>query len=171
MAGTFMSRGQNLPFYSGSTGADGAFRTNLTFGPARSASAIAFDAARGQMVLFGGATGSRTDETWLLQGTDWIKATPVTKPSPLSFHAMAYDAFRREIVLFGGAISGISSSTVGTNATWYGTESPGREKLPPQIHRVGMAHQWPLTLCIKRDRKSTRLNSSHGGISRMPSSA
>ena len=157
LAGTFMSRGQNLPFDSGSTGADGAFRTNLTFGPARSASAIAFDAARGQMVLFGGATGSRTDETWLLQGTDWIKATPVTKPSPLSFHAMAYDAFRREIVLFGGAISGISSSTVGTNATWYGTESHGREKLPPQIHRVGMAHQWPLTLCIKRSSSSEEL--------------
>ena len=49
-----------------------------------------------------------------------------------------------------------------------------------QASAVGAARQWsaaaaagagPLVLVLKGDRKSTRLNSSHQGISRMPSSA
>lgn len=108
-------RGQGLPFDSGSTGADGAFHVNVPFSPGRGNHVMAFDAARGQMVLFGGypRTSQTLDGTWVWQGTDWILLNPSNKPPAVVYAMMTYDAARQEVVLFGGQTS---SST--TNATW-----------------------------------------------------
>lgn len=67
--------------------------------------AMAFDAARGQTVLFGGYHGSGIfdGETWTWDGTAWTqKAIGGPAPSPRCCHAMAYDADRQVVVLFGG---------------------------------------------------------------------
>jgi hypothetical protein len=67
--------------------------------PPISAGRMAYDAARGVTVLFG---GDRTrDETWTWDGTRW-EEHKVPGPSPRSVHAMAYDAKRERVVLFGG---------------------------------------------------------------------
>lgn len=67
--------------------------------------AMAFDAARGEVVLFG---DDRTDPlleppaTWLWNGAGWRRAEPPTRPPPRISPAMAYDSIRRRVVLFGG---------------------------------------------------------------------
>jgi hypothetical protein len=64
---------------------------------ARNGHAMAFDSARGQVVLF------HDDETWLWDGADWQQAIPALYPqSRTSGHAMAFDEARGVVVLFGG---------------------------------------------------------------------
>ncbi|MBI5546736.1 MAG: hypothetical protein HY901_22870, partial [Deltaproteobacteria bacterium] len=71
--------------------------------PARSGHALAYDAARKQVVLFGGAGTN----TWVWNGGGWRQAA-TTGPSSRTEHAMAYHP-SRGVVLFGGAT---------TNETW-----------------------------------------------------
>ncbi|HOW51115.1 MAG TPA: kelch repeat-containing protein [bacterium] len=74
---------------------------------ARSSHAIAYDAARGKVVLFGGITSSATtNDTWEWDGATgaWTDRTTVaTKPPERAGHCMAYDAVRGKVVLFGGS--------------------------------------------------------------------
>ena len=71
--------------------------------PVRYFHAMAYDAARQRVVLFGGA-GNMTGygDTWEWDGSDWTQRIPATSPSARSYHAMAYDAARQRVVLFGG---------------------------------------------------------------------
>ncbi|MCA8953267.1 MAG: hypothetical protein KDE27_27395 [Planctomycetes bacterium] len=66
--------------------------------------ACAFDAQRGELVLFGGElTGFVTsDETWIHDGSSWSLRNPVTSPPARTRAAMAYDLARGRTVLFGG---------------------------------------------------------------------
>jgi hypothetical protein len=72
---------------------------------ARGAAAMAFDSARGVMVLFGGDTGQVNGETWEWNGTAWTQRA-VSGPTPRGYHAMAFDASRGVTVLYGGYIAG-----------------------------------------------------------------
>jgi hypothetical protein len=73
---------------------------------ARMHHAMAYDAARGQVVLFGGSGGgSLSNETWVWDGTDWVKKLPSMAPSARAYSAMAYDLVRERMVLFGGTDS------------------------------------------------------------------
>ena len=78
-------------------------RTPATSPPARTGGAMAYDIARGRMVLFGGdgASGYLAD-TWEWDGSTWVERTPPTSPPARFFHAMAYDSARGRVVLFGG---------------------------------------------------------------------
>jgi len=63
---------------------------------ARHSHAMAYDAARGVTVLFGGSTDfdiGLTDETWEWNGTAWNQRF-VGGPWPNVYHALAYDAAR-----------------------------------------------------------------------------
>lgn len=89
-----------------------------TTGPAaRQSAAMAFDAARGRAVLFGGmsyAGGPITyGQTWEWNGSTWTTVA-TTGPSPRHLHAMAYDAARANTVMFGGLADGSFRDT----ATW-----------------------------------------------------
>jgi hypothetical protein len=66
----------------------------------RNCHAMAYDSARGVVVLFGGNT---LDDTWEWNGTDWVERSPANRPPARSHHAMAYDSTRGVVVLFGGA--------------------------------------------------------------------
>jgi hypothetical protein len=92
----------------------------LGAGPsARSRHAMAYDAARDRMVLFGGGVGTtRLDETWELAGTTWTQRSPTHKPSPRGWHAMAYDSNRSRVVLFGGS----NAADFGDTWEWDGSD-------------------------------------------------
>jgi hypothetical protein len=64
---------------------------------------MAYDAARGVVVLFGGKTadGDYLGDTWEWNGSVWAQRAS-TGPSPRRDSAMAYDAARGVTVLFGG---------------------------------------------------------------------
>jgi hypothetical protein len=68
---------------------------------ARSNFGMAYDAARHQVVLFGGSDGYTTfDDTWIWGGVTWTQLHPVsTPPSTNLGEALAYDGARQEIVL------------------------------------------------------------------------
>jgi len=69
---------------------------------ARSDVAMVFDAARGRVVLFGGAGSAATlfNDTWEWDGENWTQYEDIG-PTPRSHHAMAYDSKRGRTVLFG----------------------------------------------------------------------
>ncbi len=64
--------------------------------------AIAFDAARDEVVLFGGAFAVPYDDTWRWNGFAWTVASPAVSPSARTGAAMAFDRQRNVVVLFGG---------------------------------------------------------------------
>ena len=89
---------------------------------ARSNAGIAFDAALGEVVLFGGTNGTGLADTWLWNGTAWTQWTnpvPTNNPSPRAEPGMAYDAATSQIVLFGGVFNG--STDTDDTWTWNGS--------------------------------------------------
>jgi hypothetical protein len=69
---------------------------------ARGNTAMAFDTARGKLVLFGGATPAALDDTWEWDGAAWTQVFPGASPPARFNHAMAYDSDRHVTVLTGG---------------------------------------------------------------------
>ena len=81
---------------------------------------MAYDAARGQMLLFGGMRNNTKylNDTWAWDGTTWEHLSPATFPPTRAWGGMAYDPIRQEVVLFGGWRPG---HTFGDTWTWDGT--------------------------------------------------
>jgi len=68
----------------------------------RNAHAMAYDAKRGVVVLFGGADArSVKGDTWIWDGATWTQASE-HGPTPRTFPALAFDGGRAQVVLFGG---------------------------------------------------------------------
>jgi hypothetical protein len=76
--------------------------------PPRCNHAMALDASRGRIVMFGGASSLSTfppsvhADTWEFDGQRWNAVTPPSSPPGRYNHAMAYDTARSRIVVFGG---------------------------------------------------------------------
>jgi hypothetical protein len=72
--------------------------------PGTSASSLAYDETRRELVLFGGTASSTSYVGTWVRGADetWRKRTLPLEPPNRYAGAMAYDAARREVVLFGG---------------------------------------------------------------------
>jgi hypothetical protein len=85
--------------------------------PATSGFALAYDAARKNVVLFGGtgSGGTANAATWLWDGASWREAQAGVAPPARTEHAMAFDAARGKVVLFGGLCS---QCTVPLADTW-----------------------------------------------------
>ena len=77
--------------------------------------AMAYDDARGNIVLFGGMRqdNSLSSETWTWDGNNWRQQHPAASPSARYGHAMAYDPVSKTVILFGG-----TGTRVDTNDTW-----------------------------------------------------
>lgn len=70
---------------------------------ARREAGLAYDGARGRVVMFGGYDGSFLADIWEWDGVSWLDRTPVdAKPSGRRGHGLVFDAGRGRIVLFGG---------------------------------------------------------------------
>jgi hypothetical protein len=66
--------------------------------------ALAYDAARQEVLLFGGSIGyTLFADTWGWDGTRWTQYNPAQQPPARNGHAMAYDAARQQVVLYGGS--------------------------------------------------------------------
>jgi hypothetical protein len=80
---------------------------------------VAFDEARGRVVLFGGyVNGVRAlDDTWTYDGVSW---SPVAGPGPSAraMGAMAFDRARGRVVLNGGAATAGAIGFVPLGDTW-----------------------------------------------------
>jgi cysteine-rich repeat protein len=105
--------------------------------------AMAYDASRGRVVLFGGSDAGGLDgETWEYDGATatWTQVTPTgSSPSPRESHAMAYDAVRGRVVLFGGndnALDGETWEYDGATATWTQITPIGSTPSPRKYHAM-----------------------------------
>ena len=91
---------------------------------ARGYASMVYDAALGQVVLFGGvgntAPGSNGffNDTWVWNGTNWTEESPTTSPSGREYSAMAYYAPGNLVVLFAGDNS---TGVLDDTWTWDGT--------------------------------------------------
>ena len=88
---------------------------------ARYISTMAYDAANGTVVSFGGSNNaSNLGDTWAWNGTTWAQQLPATSPSARNNATMAYDAATGTIVLFGGSATGgdLSDTWVWNGTTW-----------------------------------------------------
>jgi hypothetical protein len=87
---------------------------------------MAYDSARGEIVLFGGnrvlfgdslTPPAMLGDTWILRGEVWTRME-VPGPSPRAEAAVAYDAERRRTVLFGGRDLSADGRTNRLGDTW-----------------------------------------------------
>jgi hypothetical protein len=91
-------------------------RLEVSGPPPRAEAAIAFDARRGRVVLFGGHNRTsegrvRLGDTWEWDGKKWTQIN-VTGPSKRNGAAQVYNSESAKIVLFGGATQeGVSGET------------------------------------------------------------
>ena len=80
--------------------------------PGREDAAMAYDAADGWVVLFGGLNGTRgvIGDTWNFSAGHWTNRTSTASvaPSARYFSAMAYDATDKVALLFGGRTGGFA---------------------------------------------------------------
>jgi len=101
----------------------------------RYSSAMDYDAAQGQVVLFGGYnayTGAVLGDTWAWNGTRWTQLIPAASPSARYNSAMAYDPAQGQLVLFGG-LDAFASGYPFYNDTWVWGP-------PTDFGNVGIAH-------------------------------
>jgi len=105
---------------------------------ARYGTAMAYDAARSEIVLFGGYDGASRNDTWVWNGTAWTQRFPATRPPARWGHAMAYDSLRGQVVLFGGVgVSGFLNDTWVWNGTNWVQQGPAT--VPPARYAHSMA--------------------------------
>jgi len=102
-------------------GSDWTRKTPAQSPPPRQQAAMAYDALRREIVLFGGAEAAGFGDTWGWDGTNWSRKSPAHSPPVRAGHAMAYDAARGEVVMFGGT---------STADTWVWDGTDWREKTP-----------------------------------------
>jgi cysteine-rich repeat protein len=71
----------------------------------RADSAMAYDARRGRMVVFGGRSGANFHgDTWEYDGSVWRQRWPATSPPARGGAGMVFDARRGVVVMFGGTL-------------------------------------------------------------------
>ena len=104
-------------------------------------SAMAYDAARGETVLFGGGSFEEVNgTTWVWDGNTWLQRFPAHSPSPRLGQSMVYDAAHQVVVLFGGN----NGNAVFNNETWLwnGTDWVQQNPLtkPPARWLAAMAY-------------------------------
>jgi hypothetical protein len=120
--------------------------------PARFGHAMAYHAASGKVVLFGGIGADYTDrnDTWEWDGADWTERPVSVRPPARHEFAMADDAGRREIVTFGGRRIGqpfvwLSDTWVWDGVRWQ-QRTPSAEPTPRES--PGMAYHPGLGLVV-----------------------
>ncbi len=123
--------------------------------PAQSGPVMAYDSARGRVVLFGYSADSNGSgmETWEWDGNDWMHAIPALSPPRSGYSAMVYDRARARTVLFTTQGSPYRSDTW----EWDGSawEKESAETGPPTFDRTAMAYDEDRAEEIVFDRATT----------------
>ena len=94
--------------------------------PARTGAAMAWDDARGEVVVFGGSSGSGLlGDTWVWNGGAWRQIDrDAAAPSARVDAAMAFDPVSGDVVLYGGAGDGLFP--LGDTWSWDGAKWTAR---------------------------------------------
>jgi Galactose oxidase, central domain len=112
--------------------------------------ALAYDASRQRVVLFGGHNEyppyQDHDDTWEWDGTDWLQRTPANRPSVRWGHAMVYDPANGRCVLFGGSSATNFDDTWEWNGTDWTQRSTAVRPSPRYFH--GMAYDAPRQVTV-----------------------
>lgn len=102
----------------------------------RSIHAMAYDSARGVVVLFGGRDKfDRFNDTWEWDGVTWTLVAE-SGPSPRTAHAMAYDSARNVTVLFGGFGASFFDDTWEWDGSTWTQRSPATIPLHRTLHAM-----------------------------------
>ena len=114
-------------------------RHPATSPPARSLASMAYDAATGNVVLFGGVgrDGGASGDTWVWDGTTWTQQHPATSPPARAAASMAYDAATGNVVLF-SARFGVPGDTWAWDGTTWTQQHPATS--PPRRFDASMAY-------------------------------
>jgi hypothetical protein len=99
---------------------DGSLWSQMAnFGPpARCDHVLVYDAARQQVLLFGGLSSQLpVADTWAWNGEDWTQLSD-SGPPARSRHAAAYDSARQRVVLFGGQRTDPTAGLIMLGDTW-----------------------------------------------------
>jgi hypothetical protein len=136
-AAVYDSRNHSLLLFGGATATevradlwrwrDGFWHVSAATGPApRTFPAMAYDAARDEVVLFGGspvlfgdgtAPPAMLDDTWVLRRDEWISVSG-NGPGTRAEAAVAYDPRRARTVVFGGRLTSRDGSVTRLGDTW-----------------------------------------------------
>lgn len=95
---------------------------------ARNGTRMAFDAARNELVLFGGQSPTATllADTHVWNGTTWTPRSPAASPIARQNHEMCYDSVRQRVVLWGGlaGVAMLTDTWEWNGATWSQVVTP-----------------------------------------------
>ncbi|MBN1484673.1 MAG: hypothetical protein JXA37_08120 [Chloroflexia bacterium] len=120
--------------------------------PARAGQAMAYDADRGAVLLFGGSAGGRLlADTWLLD-QEWRCLSPETSPPARGGGALVYDRSRGVLLLFGGY-----GQEGYLDDTWAFDGSTWRQLNPPLSPPARADH----TLAFDQERQVVLLYGGH----------
>ena len=121
---------------------------------AASNAAMAFDAARGRMMLFGGGDiNGPIAQTLQWEGTRWLQLSPASSPSAREGHDMAYDAARQRIVLFGGGRSIRSDETWEWDGTNWTKAAPASRPSARTSHAMVYGRRAEPNRPVRRSRR------------------
>jgi hypothetical protein len=94
---------------------------------------MTFDAARGLVVLFGGATASdNRSDTWTWDGSNWTLQMPAASPPARTDAAFGFDDGTQTALLFGGT-SAPGPGGTGLGDTWLWNGSTWTPPLTPAL--------------------------------------
>src|SRR5262249_2828855 len=97
----------------------------------RTGHAIAFDAARGRLVLFGGDNWNQNlGDTWEWNGIAWTQFTPAVAPGAGAGTAVGFHAAAGGGVLFGGFFGDTPNPALNDAWAWNGTTWPSLAPAP-----------------------------------------
>ena len=104
------------------------------------AAAVTYDAATGDIVVFGGNDNNATlAQTWIFSGGNWSEVFPSSSPSAREDVTSQYDPATGNVVLFGGSYANHPLSDTWTwNGTTWSQLSPST--VPAARHGEGMEY-------------------------------
>jgi hypothetical protein len=109
--------------------------------PGRSFGGMAFDAARANVVLFGGGTVNLdkfVNDTWTWDGQAWTERHPTTVPPPMITVNLAYDKTNGVVVLVGQTLMGDATTTWTWNGQNWTLKQPAHSPGPREYAAVGV---------------------------------
>ena len=109
--------------------------TPATSPPPRDATALAYDAVRERVVMFGGSdtTGTELADTWEWDGTTWAQMTAATSPDARYMHGAAFDPIAGNTVVFGGALAEtVPNETPVWDGSAWAIDAPAAATASPQ---------------------------------------